>query len=483
MVLTRQWVRASAGAQGDREALISAETGRRWHWSQLLSVTEGAACQLRSQGVGPGTAVAFSVLPSAQAVIAFMAVLRAGATVVAIDPAAPSALVKAALRAAAVGFAVCENPDGGNWGGLPGTSPAGLCAAADRFQPPGRPAAGLDESAPDDIAVVCFTSGTTGEPKAVPLTHAQVLTGCQSLARAWEWTADDVLVSSLPLFHVHGLLVAVAGSLTAGGTLVVRSRFDPEFVSADIERYAASMFFAVPTMWWRLAEAGVLGRLQSLRLPVSGSAPLSPELFGRLRDELGQAPVERYGMTETMILTSNPVRGPRKPGSVGQPLPGVELRLGAGWVVEARAESIMNGYLNRSPGEGFTADGWWRTGDIGRLDADGYLFLQGRASDLIITGGHNVQPAEVERALASVLGVAEVAVAGVPDERWGQIVGAFVVAQPGVELDRLLSELRSVADLELAPSQRPRQWRFLAELPRNALGKVTRSRLAVMSAE
>ncbi|MDP3972780.1 MAG: fatty acid--CoA ligase family protein, partial [Candidatus Nanopelagicales bacterium] len=156
---------------------------------------------------------------------------------------------------------------------------------------------------------------------------------------------------------------------------------------------------------------------------------------------------------------------------------------GADSVVEARSGSVMNGYLNRPLGEGFTADGWWRTGDIGRFDEDGYLFLQGRASDLIITGGHNVQPAEVERVLASVFGVAEVAVAGVPDERWGQIVGAFVVAQPGVELARLLSELRSVADLELAPSQRPRQWRFLAELPRNALGKVTRSRLAVMSAE
>lgn len=483
MVLTRDWVRRASLPQGGGSALIGSEDGRQWTWSQLLRVTEGMARWLQSRGVGQGTRVGYSVRPSTESVLGFVAILRAGGTVVAVDPAAPAVAVQTAVRTARVRFALCTDPESGRWGNITRVTPVGLVAEAERRGARAGSLPDLDRARADDLAVVCLTSGTTGEPKAVPLTHGGVLAGCRSLLRAWEWTAEDVLVSSLPLFHVHGLLVAVAGSLTAGGTLVIQSRFDPERTASDVERFGASMLFAVPTMWWRLAEAGVLGRLRSLRLPVSGSAPLSPELFGRLGDELGQAPVERYGMTETMILTSNPVEGSRKPGSVGLPLPGVELRLGPGSIVEARGPSIMCGYLNRPRGEGFTADGWWRTGDIGQFDDDGYLFLQGRAGDLIITGGHNVHPGEVEGVLARVPGVAEVAVAGLPDERWGQVVGAFVVPTPGVEADRLLAALRSAADRDLAPHQRPRHWRLLPELPRNAMGKVTRSRLAVMSAE
>ncbi len=485
MVLTREWVRRASSSEADRTVLLDSDSGRQWTWRQLLSVTDGMARWLQDRGIGPGTKVGFSVHPGADSVLAFVAILRTGATVVAVDPAAPATAVLAAVRTVGAGFAICADAASARFGELPVVFPGELVAEGDRAGGSGGEPAGslpdLDRAGADDVAVICFTSGTTGEPKAVPLTHGGVLAGCRSLVRAWEWTADDVLVSALPLFHVHGLLVAVAGSLTAGGTLVIQPRFDPGLTAADVERFGASMLFAVPTMWWRLAEAEVLDRLRDLRLAVSGSAPLGPDLFERIRGRLGRPPLERYGMTETMILTSNPVKRPRKPGSVGLPLPGVELRLGPGSVVEARSPSITPGYLNRPPGQGFTSDGWWRTGDIGRFDDDGYLFLRGRAGDLIITGGHNVQPSEVERVLAGVPGVAEVAVAGLPDERWGQVVGAFVVPAPGFAPDRLLSDLRFAADRELAPHQRPRHWRFLTELPRNAMGKVTRSRLAVVS--
>ena len=232
------------------------------------------------------------------------------------------------------------------------------------------------------------------------------------------------------------------------------------------------MFFGVPTMYARFAERRKLSHLKHLRLIVSGSAPLDPMLFQAIADQAGQSPVERYGMSETVMLTSNPLRGERKAGSVGLPLPGVEVRLGEGDGVEVRGPNIFSGYWNRPEVEAFTRDGWFRTGDVGRFDEDGYLYLVGRASDLIITGGYNVYPREVEDVIRDIPGIADIAVIGIPDATWGERVVAFYVSHMPADVnEELAAELLTA---KLAPFKHPRRWVRMAELPRNAMGKVRR---------
>jgi malonyl-CoA/methylmalonyl-CoA synthetase len=315
-------------------------------------------------------------------------------------------------------------------------------------------------------------------PKGAVLSHRNLLASSESVRLAWRWSADDRLVLALPLFHIHGLGVGLHGTLLAGASAVLLPRFEPDAVLDAAAGHDATLFFGVPTMYARLAASARLRELARLRLCVSGSAPLPPAVFDRLADGSGQRVLERYGMTETGMNVSNPYDGERRPGTVGFPLPGVELRLGPSGEIQLRGPNVFAGYWGRpeATAAAFTPDGWFRTGDIGEHDADGYLRLVGRARELIITGGLNVYPREVEEVLLEHPGVGEVAVAGLPDAEWGEVVAAWVVpsskgAPPTAD------ELAGFAADRLARFKCPRRVVFVDALPRNALGKVLRHEL------
>ena len=480
MVLTAFWVAQWSASDRESALLHTSPDGHQWSRARFEQLTAGLATDLLAAGYGPGRRVVVALPATAAAVVTLVSILRAGACVVPCDPRATVAQADEIVAVVNPDLVISEDAADARWSDTSMATPAQLRR---RWQSAGEPVdrGKLDRSASDDLGLICLTSGTTGSSKAVPMTMGQLLAGMRSLVEIWDWTEQDVLISALPLHHVHGLVVAVGGSLTASSQLVLEASFDPQLVARDAIDCGATMIFGVPTMWWRLERDGVVGRMPRLRLAVSGSAPLDPALFARLTAALGSPPVERYGMTETLILTSNPIDGPRKPGSVGLSLPGMKLRVADDGVIEVRGDTVMSGYLNRPEGEGFTDDGWFRTGDLGEFDSDGYLFLRGRASDLIISGGHNVHPAEVEAALASVPGIAELAVAGLPDEQWGQVVAAFVVLGPAVaadprRVDATLAGLRSRAEA-MTTHQQPRRWVVMASLPRNSMGKVVRVQL------
>ena len=327
---------------------------------------------------------------------------------------------------------------------------------------------------PGADALIVYTSGTTGRPKGAVHTHASLLAAVGALVQAWGWQTDDRLLLALPLFHVHGLAAGLFGTLAAGASAVVFDRFDEEAIVSAAGAEAATMFFGVPTMYHRLAASGRAGGLAALRLCVCGSAPLAAELWHDLSRN-GVEVLERYGMTETLLTLSNPLQGERRPGAVGRPLPGVEAALegvdedGVGELL-VRGDPLCRGYWNRS--DPFTdAEGWFVTGDLASVADDGYVAIRGRRTELIITGGHNVYPAEVEAVLARHPDVDEVAVVGLPSAEWGETVVAFVVGSPD------LAELHALAAAELAPFKRPRDLRLVDALPRNALGKVVRKDL------
>jgi malonyl-CoA/methylmalonyl-CoA synthetase len=340
---------------------------------------------------------------------------------------------------------------------------------------PDGPDVDVDVAGPADPALIGYTSGTTGVPKGAVLSHANLLASSEAVRLAWRWSQIDRLVLALPLFHIHGLGVGLHGTLLAGASAVLLPRFDPGAVLDAATRHEATLFFGVPTMYARLAASPRLEELARLRLCVSGSAPLPPALFERLADGCGQRVVERYGMTETGMNVSNPHDGERRPGSVGLPLPGVEGRLAESGEILLRGPNVFTGYWgNPSATEASFEDGWFRTGDVGDLDPDGYLRIVGRTKELIITGGLNVYPREVEDVLIAHPGVAEVAVAGLPDEEWGEVVTAFVVPAgdpPPAE------DLVAHAAGQLAPYKCPRAVHFVESLPRNALGKLLRHEL------
>jgi fatty acid CoA ligase FadD36 len=325
---------------------------------------------------------------------------------------------------------------------------------------------------PDGTALVLYTSGTTGPPKGVPVTRAAVAADLDALAEAWRWTAADHLVHGLPLYHVHGLVLGVLGALRTGSRLT--------HTGPSAEAYAAAggtLLFGVPTVWGRVAAAPAAARaLRPARLLVSGSAPLPTALFADLAALTGHRPVERYGMTETLITVSARAGGPRRPGTVGTPVRGAATRVVDG-ELQVRGPMVFAGYLNREhrpfTGESFTADGWFRTGDVGAIDDHGYLAIVGRAKELIITGGYNVYPREVEDLLRSHPAVVDVAVVGTPSEEWGEVVTAYVEAGPGFDGDAVLSW----AGPQLAPYKRPRLVHIVDALPRNPMGKVVRDRL------
>ena len=339
-------------------------------------------------------------------------------------------------------------------------------------------------SVPEDaVAVLLYTSGTTGRPKGAPLTHANLLAGVRSLHTAWRWTAEDVLLHALPLFHVHGLFVAQYGALFAGAHTRWLDGFDPEAVLQALPD--CTVFMGVPTFYSRLLAHGPGDAdLSRMRLFTSGSAPLPAAHHEAFLRDFGHTILERYGMTEIGIVLSNPYDGERRPGTVGFPLPHVEGKivdaqgntLGPDEVGQVciRGASVFGGYLGRPEATAEALqDGWMHTGDLGSIDADGYFRIVGRAKDMVISGGLNVYPREVEAKLLKLPGVREVAVFGVPDGDLGEKVAAAVVVEGPWEPRALQQALRD----QVAPYKLPRRWFRVDALPRNTMGKVGKALL------
>jgi len=428
------------------------------------------AGRLHATGLLRGDRVLLSGVSSAAFVVAHCAAMRAGYVGVPLNPDYSRREVEVIVADARPTAALVDNAEIQAW--LAQIDPELVITGPEVALPEGPPP-DLDDLVPSDAALLPYTSGTTGEPKGALLSHGNLLASAQAVRMAWRWSASDTLVLALPLFHMHGLGVGLHGTLLTGATAVVMPRFDPNDVVAAAAD--ATMFFGVPTMYARLVETNGVSQLSRLRLCVSGSAPLSADLHERVRSVCGQVVLERYGMTETVMLVSNPYDGERRPGTVGFPLPGIELVLDETGEILVKGPNVFDGYWDRPAAtqDAFTSEGWFRTGDIGALDADGYLRIVGRSKELIITGGYNVYPREVEDVLRAHPSVDDVAVVGLPSEEWGETVTAFVEVSGAFDPDELLAW----AAARLAPYKRPRQIHRVETLPRNSLGKVVRSEL------
>jgi malonyl-CoA/methylmalonyl-CoA synthetase len=450
---------------------------------------------LRERGLRSGHVVLISAPTSLALVIAYLASLRAGATALLANPAYTEAELNHLVEDSGAVAALAAGPVLPRVTAVADRHPQlrevlDLEALARTDAGPGSElgdAPAIEPAAPDPArpAILAYTSGTTGKAKPVPLTDANVLSSIRAAMLAWRWTSDDVLVHSLPLFHQHGL-GGVHATLLAGSRAVIQARFDPQRLCGALQSAGASVLFAVPSIYLRLTEwdGAARSNLRSLRLLVSGSAPLSPLLAQRVAELAGQLPLERYGTTESGLDVSNPYDRERLPGMVGLALPGVELAVasdngrllapGEDGEIVVRGPQVFAGYrgLPEATAEAFHPGGWFRTGDVGHMDpGNGYLQLTGRLRELIITGGMNVYPREVEFALESHPAVARAAVVGVPSERWGEEVVAAVV--PADRAESLRDEdLIEFARSRLAPYKCPKRLLIVAELPVNAMGKV-----------
>jgi malonyl-CoA/methylmalonyl-CoA synthetase len=463
---TRAWAAAP-----DRPVISTIE-GYSLTAAGLEERTATAALRYAAAGLNPGDRVLLCAASSVDLVIAYVGALRAGLTVIPANPDYTPVELAQLAEVARPALGVLD--DITRLAGVPfPLTPTTLSDLPRRGT-----GLVLDAAAPEDTALVIYTSGTTGKPKAVPLSHGNLLAGAHSVRIAWRWSPDDTLALCLPLFHMHGLGVGLHGTLVAGASAILHP-FTPEAV-ADAIAAGASMLFGVPTMYHRLAASAHLGALSELRLAVSGSAPLPADLHAAVHEGSGQRVLERYGMTETAILVSNPYDGERRPGTVGFPLPGVSLRLvqQASGVAEiqVRGPNVIAGYLANpaANASSYTVDGWFRTGDLGVVDDDGYLTISGRAKELIITGGYNVHPREVEELLRTHPDVGDVAVVGIPSPSWGETVAAFVVPRDRVDSADLAAALTAWCEERLVAYKRPRDWQLVDTIPRNALGKVQR---------
>ncbi len=451
---------ASLEALADREAMVGLDTQGEPLWRRsgrdTLREIGGWQQQLRARGVGAGDRVAIDLPRGPDLLPAQAAVLASGATVVPVNTALTTSERRKLLERADLKLAL-DREDG----------PGGGAAPVITAPPPGTP------------ALLIFTSGTTGQPKAVPLTLANLEANLDALAETWGLSPADRLLHVLPAHHVHGLCLALYGCARAGLSIVLAPRFESDTALRCLERYAITVFMGVPTMYHRLLTSPAEADLSEMRVFISGSAPLSVADFKGFETRFGYRPLERYGLSETLIVSSNPLEGERRPGSVGLPLPDTELRLAEDAEILVRGPAVMEGYW-RAPEalESPFVDGFFRTGDLGRIGADGYLEIYGRKKELILVGGSNVLPGEVEHALAGEREVNELAVAGVADSDLGERVVAFVVADRNAETSGVEARLRVRAESELAAYKRPREYRFLDELPRNAMGKLDRRALA-----
>lgn len=431
----------------------------------------GAATSV-AERVSRAERVAVLATPTATTVLAVVGCLIAGVVVVPVSPDSGRAEREHILRDSGVQAWLGETD--GDTGGLP-VVPVRMHARSWHSYP---------EPGESSTAFILYTSGTTGPPKGVLLSRGAIAAGIDALAQAWGWTARDTVVHGLPLFHVHGLILGVLGPLRMGSRLIHTVKPTP----AAYAEAAGSLYFGVPTVWSRVvADEESARALSGARLLVSGSAPLPVSVFERLRDLTGRAPIERYGMSETMLTLSTRVDGERRPGWVGLPVRGVETRLRDehGHEVPHDGESIgglqvrgpmlFDGYLGRpdADADSWTDDGWFVTGDVAVVDETGFHRIVGRAStDLIKSGGFRIGAGEVEETLLGHPTVREVAVVGLPDADLGQRVVAFVVGDDISE-----SDLSAHVAAELSVHKRPREIRVVEALPRNAMGKVQKKNL------
>ena len=489
----------------DSTAIETADSAEplRYTWRDLDRGTAMLANLLQSLALPAQSRIAVQTEKSVEALMLYLAVLRAGHVFLPLNTAYQAAEIEYFIGNAEPAVVVCAGKNFG-WVSkiafLAGTQHvftlnddrSGTLLDRGAFQP--------DQHAPaqcqaDDLAAILYTSGTTGRSKGAMLTHGNLLSNAQALKKNWGWQDEidagrqDVLIHALPIFHVHGLFVATHCALLAGARTIWFSRFDARAVAARLPE--ATVFMGVPTLYVRLLqEAGLTCQACSgMRLFVSGSAPLLIETFSAFRQRSGHTILERYGMSETVMLTSNPYRpeSARRGGTVGQALPGVNVRvhddkglpLPAGDIggIQVKGPNVFKGYwrLPEKTAEEFTTDLWFKTGDVGRIDSDGFVTIVGRSKDLIISGGYNVYPAEIESFINDLPGVAESAVVGVPHADFGEAVVAVVVPQAGAAVDSamLLVKLKS----QIAGFKVPKRVFVVDELPRNAMGKVQKNLL------
>ncbi len=472
---------------------IETADGGRLTYGDLDERCARLAARLARLGVGPGDRVAVQVEKSVANLLLYLACLRRGAVYLPLNTAYTLSELDYFFGDAEPALIVCDPARRAEIAAL--GAAAAQIATLDAYGQ-GDLVEALDEEPPqaaiapvsdDDLAALLYTSGTTGRAKGAMLTHRNLASNALTLVDAWGFSETDALLHALPLYHVHGLFVACNTALLAGARLLFLPRFDAAEALEALPR--ATVMMGVPTYYTRLlAQDGLsAARCAGLRLFVSGSAPLLEQTFYDFEARTGHRILERYGMTETGMNTSNPLHGERRPGTVGLPLPGIELRvagedgrvLGPGeiGVLEVRGPNVFKGYwrMPEKTAEEFRADGFFITGDLGRIGPDGYVAIVGRAKDLIISGGLNVYPKEIESVIDDLGGVVESAVIGVPHPDLGEAVAAVVVLAPGAAADEagVIAAVRE----RLAGFKVPKRVWFADSLPRNAMGKVQKNAL------
>jgi malonyl-CoA/methylmalonyl-CoA synthetase len=481
-------------APEDASALfIRTAAGRTLSYGDLFALSARLAHALVGLGVSAGDRVAVQVDKSPEAILLYLACLRAGAVFLPLNAAYTPAELEYFLNDSESRLFVGAS-------GSPALSLATRLKVArvETLGTDGKEGSLLERAQEHDaefadaacdgdaLAAMLYTSGTTGRSKGAMLSHDNLGSNAYALRDFWRFTSGDVLLHALPIFHVHGLFVATNTMLAAGGSMIFLPKFDPEEIFRHLPQATAMM--GVPTFYVRLLQDSRLCRHATahMRLFISGSAPLLAETHREWRERTGHAILERYGMTETSMLTSNPYEGERVPGSVGIPLPGVDLRIadpdtgapvprGTIGMIEVKGPNVFSGYW-RMPEKNrteFRAGGYFVTGDLGRIDERGYVWIVGRGKDLIISGGFNVHPKEVEEELDALPGVTESAVIGLPHKDFGEAVTAIVVKKPGAELSEpaMIGVLRQ----RLANFKLPKRVIFIDELPRNSMGKVQKN--------
>ncbi len=427
-------------------------------YGQLTDRVGTLAGFLVAQGVLPGDRVALQVEKSPEAVMIYLATLMAGAVFLPLNSAYTASEVDYFLKDAEPRIFIQDAP--------------GFVRDAGRAPP-------LAQAVPRnaaDLASIIYTSGTTGRSKGAMLTHGNLASNALALHQAWGFSARDVLLHALPIFHVHGLFVALHCAFLSGAPMIWLPKFDDAQVLSGLA--GATVMMGVPTFYTRLLAnpAFTRDRAAHMRLFVCGSAPLLPSTFAEFQTRTGHTILERYGMSEAVIITTNPLEGERLAGSVGYPLPGVDLRIGGGaetGVIEIKGPSVFSAYwrMPEKTAEEFTADGYFITGDVGRRDPDGRVWISGRAKDLIISGGFNVYPKEIELILDEMDGVTESAVIGLPHPDFGEAVCAVVIGT-GDE-----AAMIAACRTRLAAFKAPKRIYFVEDLPRNAMGKVQKNLL------
>ena len=482
---------------------VETDDGLCYSWRDLDRASAMMANLLTSLKLPRGARVAVQVEKSVEAMMLYLATLRAGLVFLPLNTAYQSAEIEYFVGNAEPSVVVCSGP---NFGWV--SKIAFKAGTAHVFTLNDDRTGTLLERAAhcpdqhtvvhnqaDDLAAILYTSGTTGRSKGAMLSHHNLLSNAQTLKTYWGWKKGDVLIHALPIFHVHGLFVAIHGALLNGSKMFWMSKFDPKLVIAKMPE--ATVFMGVPTLYVRMLAEPTLTReaAKHMRLFIAGSAPLLIETFNEWIDRTGQTILERYGMSETVMLTSNPYsadarygqQAERRGGTVGFPLPGVGLRVldDAGQTVpvgeiggiQVKGPNVFKGYwrMPEKTKEEFTADGFFKTGDVGKVDARGYVTIVGRSKDLIISGGYNVYPAEIEGYINDMPGVAESAVVGVPHPDFGEVGVAVVIAKPGASLDadKIIAGLKS----QLANFKIPKRCFIVAELPRNTMSKVQKNLL------